>query len=211
MSVNLTLQALKNLEVSGELVVYKKAEFQGPAFFRKIVEFFDTVIFHNKVEFQSEATFTADTAGYAIIPAGNKKVDVTFTKPLSVTPVVTVTLKTLTKLDAYRVTNESNKGFTIEMVPTQSQDIEFSWTALSVSEIHTTKNEATPTPTPASPQPTPSASVSPGISTLPSASPSPTPATQSATIVISPSPVPSPSPTPTPPSPTASASSTLKQ
>lgn len=205
-TVSLNMNVFKDLQVSGGVIIGQQAEFRGPAIFKALVEFFDKVIFHNTVTFEDTVTFDSDSAGYAVIHTGSSTVDVKFVKPYANIPVITATLKTLTKLDAYRVTNESPQGFTIEIQPASSQDVEFSWTAIAVTQINTTISNATPTPSPTtapSPSTTPTSSAPP-VSSASATTPTPLP-TSTPVASSSATPLPTVAPTSTP---VASASAT---
>ncbi len=143
----MSLAKLKELEVNDAVTFKGKAEFQGPVVFRKIAEFIDKTVFRNDVEFagrvenKGTVTFNSDTAGYAVIKSGKNKVDVVFKNEYTTTPIITATLRSAVKLDWYRVTDESTKGFTIEIDPEKEKDIKFAWTAVMVSDAEETKSE----------------------------------------------------------------------
>jgi hypothetical protein len=138
---------VKKLEVSGAVTFKGDAEFQGPVVFQKVAEFLDKSVFRNDVEFagnvsmDKKVVFASDAAGYATIKKGESDVEVKFSEPYAETPVITVTLRSSTKLDYYRVTDESEKGFTIEIDPKQDKDVKFAWTAIAVSGNKADEND----------------------------------------------------------------------
>jgi hypothetical protein len=193
--------------------------------FQNLVEFVKEVIFKADVTFLGRATFNSDTAGFAIIPKDQRKVDVTFDKEYSETPIVTATLlwdisqgtaSVADKIDGffvpaweYAITNLSNKGFTIILGDKAVTDIKFSWMATAVKDAKTFKplgaeptqapsTSPSPTPTPVSSSPTPSPSAAP----IPSESPTLTPTS---------SPSPTSTPTPLPEDQTATPSGTQNE
>lgn len=168
----LALTVMNAMEANGAVTFKSTATFMGSATFNALAEFVNTVVFHHS------PSFNTDTGGYATIKAGASNVDVTFTEPYQKAPIVTAILASSVKLDWYRVTNVTTKGFTIELSPTQSQDVSFNWIALSVQNPNTyTSNVVVPTPTAASTG-TPASLTTPTPSPIssPTASPSATPA-----------------------------------
>ena len=143
---------LGELEVSGGVTFKSEVEFQGPAVFKALVHFIDEVVFKNDVKFAGDVemeedltvnsvTFNADTAGYAVIKEGDTKVEVIFEEEYVEVPVITATLRSSIKLDWYRVTDESEKGFVIEIDSKEDKDIKFAWTAIAVEDVKTTESE----------------------------------------------------------------------
>ncbi|KKP69217.1 MAG: Collagen triple helix repeat protein [Candidatus Moranbacteria bacterium GW2011_GWE1_35_17] len=125
----LSLAKLKELSVSGAVLFKGDVEFQGLASFKK------------DVEFSGKVMFDEDSAGYAIIKSGETKVEVRFEKEYVVTPIITTTLRTGINLDWYRVTDESTRGFVIEIDPEKDKDIKFAWTAVAVRDVKTTESD----------------------------------------------------------------------
>gem|GEM_PF-2016531 len=138
---------LSDLEVSGGVTFKSDVEFEGPAVFKKLAQFIDEVVFKNDVKFagnvttEKTVTFNSDSAGYAIIKSGETKVEISFEKEYAVIPIITATLRSGTKLDWYRVTGETTKGFTIEIDPKKDKDIKFAWTAVAVKDVRTTESD----------------------------------------------------------------------
>ncbi|MGI5828287.1 MAG: tail fiber domain-containing protein, partial [Patescibacteria group bacterium] len=75
---------------------------------------------------------TSDTAGKVTIPAGETEVTVEFAKPYKTAPIVTATQKTPIALGWFRVTDETESGFTIEISTPQTLDVEFAWMAIGL-------------------------------------------------------------------------------
>lgn len=82
--------------------------------------------------FEHPIAQSRDSAGYAVVPLGKNKAEVKFEEPYEETPIVTISLRSAVDLDWYRVTDESKEGFTIEIEPSKAEDIEFTWTAISI-------------------------------------------------------------------------------
>ncbi|TSC76184.1 MAG: hypothetical protein G01um101431_805, partial [Parcubacteria group bacterium Gr01-1014_31] len=120
--------------------------------------------------------FTTDTAGFAVIPAGADRVEVTFAREYVEPPVVTVSMTfaeptstastTPEQLAAderalleqvfaenlqYLVTRKSVRGFTIVLSKSAPRELQFSWIALAVKGVKV----FTPQPTAAAPSPEP--------------------------------------------------------
>jgi hypothetical protein len=101
--------------------------------------------------------FTTDTAGFAIIKKGTKKVTVVFSKEYLEQPIVntSISLNESTSTDQgasaveaifnqdirFLITNKSKKGFTITLNKAVSEDVQFSWIALAVKGAKTFESE----------------------------------------------------------------------
>ncbi|MFZ2664422.1 MAG: hypothetical protein WAX66_03600 [Patescibacteria group bacterium] len=77
-----------------------------------------------------------DTAGHAVIKAGNREVSVIFDKEYATKPVVTaipnlVDDVNMDEIPSYAIYNLSTKGFEIKMSEETTFDLDFSWIALS--------------------------------------------------------------------------------
>jgi hypothetical protein len=115
--------------------------------------FIQDVVFKGNVLFDSTPTFNSDTAGFAVVNKGYQSVDVTFGTEYVNTPIVTASIALDKMTDAtaaaqldnailsgnisYIITNRSTKGFTIKLNQPASNDISFSWVALSVQNATT--------------------------------------------------------------------------
>jgi hypothetical protein len=139
---NVSQPAGDDLTVSGTLYAEGGVESMGPAdfygesTFYKLVTFVDQVVFNENVTFNGRATFNSDSGGFAVIHAGQSQVQVTFTTPYASNPVVTVSDDD-GQFTSYSYTNLSSTGFTIVIPKPAPQDINFSWTALSITNAKT--------------------------------------------------------------------------
>ncbi len=226
-STGLDINTVSKLSADGGLIITKSIELQAHSLFNNIVEFLANVIFRGNVSFLGRATFNKDTAGLAIVKQGAGSVDINFSTAYDQTPFVNITPTMYRGNDGagqsllagnvrFVVQNLSTTGFTIKLNIAAPADLNFSWTALAVTnanQFSSSSQTLTPSPTPSlSPASsviaTPSAAISPSTSPIPTAipSPSPTPSTIPApSVTATPSPATSASPTPTP-TPTATPS-----
>ncbi len=130
-------------------------------FFKNLIEFFGNVIFHADVTFLGHTTFNKDTAGHALIKAGESEADINFDREYLNTPIVTANVNLVDgiKIDevpSYAVYNVSTKGFKIKLFKLAAFDLNFSWVALAVNDKNKSTNPVV-TNTPAvSLSPTPS-------------------------------------------------------
>jgi hypothetical protein len=76
----------------GALTIGGEANFQGDTLFGKLATFLGETVFQGRVNFVSAPTFGSDTAGFASIEKGAKKVRVSFETPYEHQPIVAVTL-----------------------------------------------------------------------------------------------------------------------
>ncbi len=130
------------IDVSGQ------AKFDGLTFFTNAATFDGTVLFGNAVEFTMPPLFNKDTAGFAIIKEGDKKVRIDFDQPYATTPIVTstMTFEVTDNIDdtsatdlfnqniQYIVTAKDQTGFTIIINKNAPRNIRFSWVALGVRD-----------------------------------------------------------------------------
>ncbi len=157
---------LGKLSVTGALRVIDAAEFQGEATFASLASFLSDSIFKGRVAFEKAPTFGSDTAGFATIEKGRKKVRVHFTEVYEKQPIVTVALtrdlSPLLDADAnedlkadvaavekdfaetlfdagiqYLVTEKDQTGFTILLSKDAPADLSFSWVAMAVKSAKT--------------------------------------------------------------------------
>src|SRR3989338_308324 len=176
--------------------------------FDKLVIFLNNVIFKGKVTFEQSPEFDRDTAGFALVKKGQKRIDIKFEKEFSDSPIINVnplwtldagTASVADQLDGffpyfprYVITNISKSGFTIILEEKATMDIKFNWLAIFAKDAKTHESEdnqvvlenlVSPTEDPA--VFTPTLFLSP--------SPSTTPALQiTATPAISPAVIPTP-------------------
>jgi hypothetical protein len=157
--------------------------------------------FNNDVVFFGRPYLNSDSGGFALIPSGKQKVDVTFTNAYIDQPVVnvTMTLDNASTSDAtaqtifangvsYLVTNKSTNGFTILLNKAAPTDIAFSWTAFAVNGAKTftfIDQPASSTPTSTPPTPPDNASSTSSDASSTTSTSSSTTATSSSTIDVS--------------------------
>src|SRR3989344_5933741 len=125
--------------------------------FTKLVSFIGDVIFKGKISFEKNPEFNKDTAGFALIKKGEKKVEVKFEKEFTDLPIININpLWDLDKQAAsvadqlegffpyiphYIITNISKAGFTIILEDKAVTDLKFRWVALSVKDAKTYESE----------------------------------------------------------------------
>lgn len=137
--------------------------------FNKTIEFFGNVIFHADVTFLGRPTFNKDTAGHALIKAGDNEISITFEKEYAQNPVVTANVNLvgdikIDEIPGYAVYDLTTKGFKIKLSKPTTFDMSFSWIALGVNGDTVSTSSVSGTSLP-SPIPT----------VIPSATPSPSP------------------------------------
>jgi len=108
-----------------------------------LATFFGDVIFKGNVVFGGHPVFGKDTAGIATVKKDSDRVEVVFAKEYDHTPVISASISVddkdssdieqdiLKNNSSYIITKRSTKGFTILLVKPATQDITFSWIALS--------------------------------------------------------------------------------
>ncbi|MBP7060948.1 MAG: hypothetical protein KBA91_03155, partial [Candidatus Moranbacteria bacterium] len=168
-SASLDASILGKLALGGGMTVGGDAEFAGNATFAKLAHFFGKTLFKGTVSFEQAPSFGGDTAGFAVIEKGAKKVRIVFDVPYDKQPIVTATLtndaspllsdaddalkqdiEVLEKeyLDSvfdknirYLVTEKSPRGFTLVLAEKAPRDLQFSWVALSVDQAKSFNSE----------------------------------------------------------------------
>ena len=124
--------------------------FNGLTFFNANVEFAKSVKFSDAVEFTVPPLWNSDTAGFAVIKRGSDRVDVVFDRAYIAQPVVSANIsfedsdaKNMTDEEASiffgqgiqsAVTNKTPNKFTIRINKIATEDLRFSWIALSVKD-----------------------------------------------------------------------------
>ena len=119
--------------------------------------FFGDVIFKKNVGFEGRPTFNSDTGGFAVIEKGDDTVSINFDQEYAQTPVVTasIALDQISSRSAqiqlensilngnvrYLITNRNTKGFTIKLSQPSSENISFSWVAVSVKDAKTSSSK----------------------------------------------------------------------
>ncbi|MEI6660214.1 MAG: hypothetical protein WCK91_02205, partial [bacterium] len=109
----------------------------------------DAVTFMTDTIFFGRPYFTTDTAGFAKVSKGDKKVDVVFDKEYLEQPIVNATITVDKGAEEqsiqdlfndnvqFLVVNKSEKGFTIILKDNAKRDINFSWTSFAVKSAKT--------------------------------------------------------------------------
>src|SRR6185436_12567621 len=106
------------------------------------------ITFGTAVEFVVPPIFSKDTAGFALIKEGDRKVRVTFEEPYAMTPVVTtsMTFESTDNIDDVTtddlfaknlnsiVLEKDTTGFTILLNKNAPHNVRFSWIALGVKD-----------------------------------------------------------------------------
>ncbi len=127
-----------DFKVNGGLTVGGPSEFRGNTLFAGLVTFVEKTVFNKDVQFQGRATFNADSGGYAVIKPGQREVEVRFDAPYQQAPVVSVAVKN-GQFVQYAYTDLTPDGFKIQLSEVATQQIEFSWVALSVNDAKTSQ------------------------------------------------------------------------
>jgi hypothetical protein len=144
----LTSVTTQNFKATGESTFEGQAQFKGLSFFTSTTTFDSGVLFNGPVEFTLPPLFNSDTAGFALIKEGDKKVRVTFDTVYAVTPVVAgeVTFEATDNIDEvtaedlfeqdirYLILEKDQTGFMILLNKPAPQNIRFSWFALGVRD-----------------------------------------------------------------------------
>lgn len=166
LTVQMDGSILGKLSVVGALRIGGDAQFDGDTLFAKLTTFIGDAVFKGKVTFEKTPTFGSDTAGFAIIQKGSKKVRVSFETAYAQQPIVAVNLtnevspllddqadkdlkadialvekdylETVFGADMkYVVTEKSKQGFTIVLSKKAPVDLQFSWVAIAVKKVTT--------------------------------------------------------------------------
>jgi hypothetical protein len=130
--------------------------------------FINDVVFKGNVRFNGTPTFNNDTAGFAVIKQGSDNVTINFNQEYVNTPVVTASIA-LDKVGdsvsqkqledailngniSYVITQRTTKGFIIRLNKPATEDMTFSWVALSVQDAKTSGLDLNVTSVPAATQ-----------------------------------------------------------
>ena len=148
------------LAVNGDSSFAGQSQFNGLSFFSNTTAFNTNVLFGGQVEFAMPPVFNKNTAGFAVIKKGTKKVDVVFETPYMIQPVVSSAIsfedtvipatettaevtETMTDEQAneffnqdvkFMITNKTAKGFTLRINKDATTDIRFSWIAIAIKD-----------------------------------------------------------------------------
>jgi hypothetical protein len=111
----------------------------------------DYLMLMSDTEFIGRPYFTVDTAGFAVIGAGARSVDVVFERDYLETPIINTTMSA-NEVDidslfaggvSYALTNRSVSGFSIKINKDAPVDIMFNWTAFAVKSPKTFTSTST--------------------------------------------------------------------
>jgi hypothetical protein len=147
-SASSTAFALSNLtSASSTLLVSHKTLMDGLEV-NKIGKAGDIFGFDSDIFFIGRPYFTTDTAGFAVVKKGDKRVEITFDRPYIEKPIINATMMLDTSGNSvqfaeeeetffandvkYAISQASTTGFTIVLNKPADQDITFNWTALAV-------------------------------------------------------------------------------
>ncbi len=144
----LTSVTTQNFKATGTSAFEGEAQFKGLSFFTNTTTFNSDVLFSAPVEFTLPPIFNKDTAGFALIREGDRRVRVVFDQPYVATPVIntTVTFDATDNFDdaaadsffmqdvRHVVVEKDQTGFTILLNKTAPRTIRFSWVALGVKD-----------------------------------------------------------------------------
>lgn len=108
--------AVSKLRVNGELTVTGDAVFQGKVSVKDI-------------KISGHLTVASDTAGTAVIAAGQRSADITFKEPYKTAPKVSTSISDFLPV---KVENKTTSGFRLSIPSAQSHDIFVDWTAVEV-------------------------------------------------------------------------------
>nr|MBA3758419.1 tail fiber domain-containing protein [Candidatus Saccharibacteria bacterium] len=125
-----TLTADFDTLINGALTV------SGDALFNSLVTFVRPVIFSDDVIFNGNVSFNSNTGGYAVINTGAQSVHITFSKPYSQPPIITLGLGG-SSFAQYSYDNVTADGFDIVLAVPAGQNLNFTWTAISVNNPNT--------------------------------------------------------------------------
>ncbi len=155
----LTSVTTDKLAVAGEGTYSGTARFEGLSFFQNGTDFSGDVTFGGATEFVVPPLFNKDTAGFALIKEGDRRVRIDFDEAYVATPVVNaniafnrmkaedsavtgeeitfddIAIQTFFGLDVrYLIVDKDETGFTIIINKSAPRDIPFSWVALAVKD-----------------------------------------------------------------------------
>jgi hypothetical protein len=145
---SLTSVTTQNFKATGDSSFDGQAQFAGLSFFTNTTTFDGSVVFGSQTEFKLPPIFNKDTAGFAIVKEGDKRVRIDFDQEYVATPVVTanITFEVTDNFDdtsandlfsqdiRFVVTAKDQKGFTILLNKIAPRNIRFSWVALGVRD-----------------------------------------------------------------------------
>jgi hypothetical protein len=156
-----TLSAvMEGLTLTGNATVGGKLHIAGSGLIEGVLNVIDTVtssnvivsnwftamgkaIFHDNVLFMGRPTFNKDTGGFITIHKGENHGEVVFADEYDRLPVVNVSMisdkddlqNAFENTTRYIIGKRTQKGFLIQLEKPATEDITFSWTALSITDV----------------------------------------------------------------------------
>lgn len=150
------LIALANVNVKGALSLDGNSTFNGEATFGNLATFLNDLVIKGNVDAQGRITFNNDSGGFAVVSKGSNKVKVTFKQPFKISPVITASIYVDSSSDGssldsveqdlftqgynFILSDVGKNGFTIVLNKPTTQDVKFSWNAVSVESPNTIKS-----------------------------------------------------------------------
>jgi len=123
---------------------------------------FEEIGFKSDVVFFGRPYFTTDTAGFALVKAGDIRVDVVFDREYLETPVINASMSSKDGLSSvnqsvaiqaffgkdikFLITNATTTGFTIYLNKPVDEDVSFNWIALAVKSAKMFESSGSSTP-----------------------------------------------------------------
>jgi hypothetical protein len=134
------------LDLSGHLSIAGLTTFAGGARVDTIGSLADQTALLNDAVLIGRPYFNQDTAGFAVIKAGSREVEVVFDEPYPEQPVVEVSLSFEgdeheaffeAQAPSFIVTRKTVQGFTILLNEPPTHDLHFTWMALAIQGAET--------------------------------------------------------------------------
>jgi hypothetical protein len=115
----LLLTASDNTDGALRLVILKDLEVNG------------AVVINGDITFNGNINVGSNTAGRLTVKTGETKVEIKFDRPYKHAPVVNISPRGLVGA-GYYISDETTKGFVINLEKSLPQDVEFNWSALGL-------------------------------------------------------------------------------
>jgi hypothetical protein len=136
----LNLDEIKDLTIQGTLSVFGKTAFASD------------VDVSGNISVGGAFSLSNQHAGFAVVPKGGRQVEVKFEKPFPQTPMITITSHAPPDVD-WGIQDETKNGFTLKIEELASEDLTFSWLAVVVPGVKTTRGEVEEVPPVPTPEP----------------------------------------------------------
>lgn len=111
-------------------LVARDSVFNGLVTFNAGVTFKSDATFEGRVNFKNKITYSEDTAGTAVIPKGQTRVEVRFKQPYERAPLVALGAS---EFASVKVIDKTAEGFTIMIKWAQPKDITVDWVATQIA------------------------------------------------------------------------------